>query len=415
MSRTVHIVGSGPAGLAAAKAAVAAGARVVLLDDNRSPGGQVWRGGPGAWNAPAADSLWHGLQDHPLFTHLRDAQVVAAIDPHTLLVETDAGGTCIGFERLILCTGAREVFVPFPGWTLPGVTGAGGLQALVKEGTPVRGRRVVIAGSGPLLLASAATALAAGAQVVAIVEHLPRATLARFGLGLALRHRGKLRQAAGLLARLRRVPYLTDALVVEAKGDDAIRSVIVATGRGRTEYECDFLGTGFGLAANTELGQSFGCAVEHGALRVDERQQTSVPHIHAAGECTGIGGVDKALAEGRVAGLAALDLPPSPQDLRALRQARDFAALLARHFAPRPALQALCQPGTIVCRCEDVTAAELRPYGTWREAKLATRVGMGPCQGSTCAAACELLFGWAPPPARIPILPASGAALAGIE
>lgn len=412
---TLHIVGSGPAGLAAAHAGVAAGARVVLIDDHRSPGGQVWRGGPGAWKAPAADALWHGLQDHPLFTHVRDAQVVGSIDAHTLLVETVAGGACIPFERLILCTGARERFVPFPGWTLPGVTGAGGLQALVKEGMPVRGRRVVIAGSGPLLLASAATALAAGAQVAAIVEHRPRAALARFAVGLALHHRSKLRQAAGLLARLRRVPYLADALVVEAAGGAALRGVSVATRRGRVEYECDFLGTGFGLAANTALAESLGCAIEHGALQVDERQRTSIPHLFAAGECTGIGGMDKALAEGRVAALAALDLVPSRQDLRALRQARAFAALLARHFAPRPALADLCQPGTIVCRCEDVTAAELRPYGSWREAKLATRVGMGPCQGSTCAAACEMLFGWAPTAARIPILPARGATLAHIE
>lgn len=415
MTATLHIVGSGPAGLAAAHAAVLAGAQVCLIDDNRAAGGQVWRGGPAAWNASIADALWAALREHPGFTHVRDTRVVGAVDACTLLLESEAGGACMPFERLLLCTGARERYVPFPGWTLPGVTGAGGLQALIKGGVPMSGRRVVVAGSGPLLLASAATALAAGAQVVAIVEHQPRAPLARFGLGLALRHHGKLRQALQLFARLRRVPYLTDALVVEAKGDQALHTVVVETARGRTAYDCDFLAAGFGLLPNTELGQAFGCAIEQGTLRVDERQQTTVPHIWAAGECTGIGGVDQALAEGRIAALHALGLAPSRADLRALRHSRDFAALLARHFAPRAALRALCRPDTIVCRCEDVTAAQLAPWRDWREAKLATRVGMGPCQGSTCAAACEQLFGWAPPTARIPILPASAGTLARIE
>ncbi|WUR14439.1 FAD-dependent oxidoreductase [[Empedobacter] haloabium] len=415
MNPTLHIVGSGPAGLAAAHAAVLGGAQVCLIDDHRAAGGQVWRGGPGTWNAPAADALWATLQDHPDFIHVRDTRVVGAADARTLLLESDAGGTRVPFERLLLCTGARERFVPFPGWTLPGVTGAGGLQALIKGGLPVRGRKVVVAGSGPLLLASATTALAAGAQVVAIVEHQPRAALARFGLGLALRHHDKLRQAAQLFAQLRPIPYLTDALVVEATGDATLRTIVVETARGRTAYDCDLLAAAFGLLPNTELGQAFGCAVERGALRVDERQQTTVPHIWAAGECTGGGGVDQALAQGRVAALHALGLAPSGADLRALRRAQDFAALLARHFAPRPAWRALCQPDTIVCRCEDVTAAELAPWRDWREAKLATRVGMGPCQGSTCAAACEQLFGWAPPAARIPILPARAATLASIE
>ncbi|AVR95648.1 FAD/NAD(P)-dependent oxidoreductase [Pseudoduganella armeniaca] len=415
MIPALHIVGSGPAGLAAAHAAVMAGAQVCLIDDNRAAGGQVWRGGPGAWNAPAADALWAALREHPGFTHVRDTRVVGAVDARTLLLEGDTGGACMPFERLLLCTGAREFLVPFPGWTLPGVTGAGGLQALVKGGMPVRGRRIVVAGSGPLLLASAATALAAGAQVLAIVEHQPRAALARFGLGLALRHHGKLHQALQLFARLRGVPYLTDALVVEAKGDEVLQTVVVETARGRTEYDCDFLAAGFGLLPNTELGQAFGCAIDAGALAVDERQQTTVPHIWAAGECTGVGGVDQARSEGRVAALCALGLAPSRADLRALRQSHHFAALLARHFAPRPALRALCRPGTIVCRCEDVTAAELMPWRDWREAKLATRVGMGPCQGSTCAAACALLFGWEPPAARIPILPANAGALASIE
>lgn len=149
---------------------------------------------------------------------------------------------------------------------------------------------------------------------------------------------------------------------------------------------------------------------------VDARLCTSVPHVWAAGECIGIGGVDKALAEGRVAALDALGLQPSPHDLTAVRRQRDFAVLLARHFAPRPALRELCRDDTIVCRCEDVTVARLRPWRDWRESKLATRVGMGACQGSTCGVACQMLFGWEPAAAgRLPLVPACAATLAGIE
>ena len=412
---TIHIVGSGPAGLAAALAALAAGAHVCLIDDNQAPGGQVWRGGPATWGDARGAALWRALENHPRFTHLQGAAIVGCVDRHTLLMERDGGGTCVPFERLILCTGARERFVPFPGWTLPGVMGAGGLQALVKGGMPLRGRRVVIAGTGPLLLAAAATALQAGAQVAAIVEHQPASSLARFGIALAVRHRGKLRQAAGLFYRLTKIPYRTDALVVEATGQDALQGVVVQASHGRVEYRCDILGAGFGLCANTELGQALGCVTVDEALQVDAHQRTSVPHVWAAGECTGIGGVDKALAEGRVAALAALGLQPAPRDLAAVRRQRDFAALLARHFAPRAALRELCRDDTIVCRCEDVTAAPLRHYQDWRAAKLGTRVGMGACQGSTCGPACRMLFGWGPDGGRLSLLPACAGTLARIE
>lgn len=411
----LHIVGSGPAGLAAAHAAITAGAHVCLIDDNHTPGGQVWRGGPATWTDGPAAALWRALQGHPRFTHVQGAAIVGCVDARTLLMEGDAGGTCVPFERLVLCTGARERFVPFPGWTLPGVMGAGGLQALVKGGMPLRGRRVVIAGTGPLLLAAAATALQAGAHVAAIVENQPLSSLARFGTALALRHRGKLLQAAGLFYRLRKVPYLTDALVVEATGQNALRGVVIQAGHDRVEYPCDVLGAGFGLCANTELGQALGCATADGALQVDAGQRTSVPHVWAAGECTGIGGVDKALAEGRVAALEALGLQPSARDLAAVRRQRDFAALLARHFAPRPALRELCRDDTIVCRCEDVTVARLRPWRDWREAKLATRVGMGACQGSTCGPACRMLFAWGPDEGRLPLAPACAGTLAQVE
>nr|WP_229421026.1 FAD/NAD(P)-binding oxidoreductase [Telluria antibiotica] len=411
----LHIVGSGPAGLAAAHAALDAGAAVCLIDDNHAPGGQIWRGGPGRWTDARATRMWTALHDHPRFTHLAGTQVIGCADANTLLVEAADGGATIPFQRLLLCTGARELSLPFPGWTLPGVTGAGGLQALIKGGMPVRDRTVVVAGTGPLLLATAATALQAGARVAAIVEHQPWSRLGGFGLALLARHKAKFAQAVSLFAALRTVPYVTGARIVAAAGDDILRGVTVTVQGRETHYACDFLGAGFGLVPNTDLGRALGCATADGAILVDAMQKTSRANVWAAGECTGIGGVDKAVAEGRRAALAALGLHPAARDAPALRAAHAFAGLLARTFAPNDALKTMYRPDTIVCRCEDVTAAQLLPHRDWREAKLATRVGMGPCQGKTCGPACAFLFGWTPPDSRIPILPASARALSSIE
>ncbi|WP_322400833.1 FAD/NAD(P)-binding oxidoreductase [Massilia luteola] len=413
--KVLHIVGSGPAGLAAAQAALDAGAKVCLIDDNHAPGGQIWRGGPARWTDARALDFWKTLHGHPDFTHMQDAQVIGCVDANTLLLEMEGRGVPVGFERLVLCAGARELALPFPGWTLPGVTGAGGLQALIKGGMPVAGRRVVVAGSGPLLLATALTAARAGAQVAAVVEHQPLARLAAFGLKLLSRHRKKFVQAASLFAALRGVPYVTGAQIVAARGGDTLRSVAVRAGSRQTEYACDFLAAGFGLVPNTDLARALRCDIADGAVRVDGLLRTSRADVWAAGECTGIGGVDKAVAEGRIAALDALCLRPSARDMPGLRTARAFAALLARTFAPDAALRAMCQRDTIVCRCEDVPAASLLPHRDWREAKLATRVGMGPCQGKTCGPACEFLYGWPRHDVRIPIMPASARALSQIE
>jgi len=407
----LHIVGSGPAGLSAARTALDAGARICLIDDNHAPGGQIWRGGPARWTDARARDAWDALRDHPDCTIMQDAQVIGCGDAGTLLVETGGRGVSVPFERVVLCAGSRELALPFPGWTLPGVTGAGGLQALIKGGMPVCGRRVVVAGSGPLLLATASTALRAGAHVAAIVEHQPWSRLSAFGLGLLSRHGKKFLQAASLFAELRGIPYVTGALLVEARGEDVLRGIVVRAGGRDVEYACDFLAAGFGLVPNTDLARALRCDIVDGAVKVDGGQRTSRANIWAAGECTGIGGVDKAVTEGRIAALDALGLAPSGRDLPLRRTAHAFAALLARTFAPDASLQAMCGPETIVCRCEDVTLARLLPHRDWREAKLATRVGMGPCQGKTCGAACAFLFGWSHEDARTPIMPATARAL----
>ena len=178
----VLVVGAGPAGMAAAVAAAASGASVVVIDDNPVPGGQIWRDGPGASLPPEARHWREALARHANIRVRSGTRVVAAPASHELLLEDAEGATRMQWKKLILCTGARELLLPFPGWTLPGVTGAGGLQALIKAGLPVEGERIVVAGSGPLLLAAAATAKAAGAQVLRIAEQAAFASVAALSL-----------------------------------------------------------------------------------------------------------------------------------------------------------------------------------------------------------------------------------------
>ena len=415
MSRPLTVVlGAGPAGLAAAEAASRGGNAVVLVDDNPDPGGQIWRGGPDQWKDKRADALWTALLGRAEVRLLSGARLVATSGANMLLLETATGAIELPWQRLILCTGARELLLPFPGWTLPGVTGAGGMQALIKAGMPVAGKRVLVAGSGPLLLAVANSVRRHGGEVLAIAERRSTRELGRFLFRLALHHPGKLRQAFQLRASLRGIPYLHGATVREALGAARLSQVSVSHAGALKNFGCDFLACGFGLLPATEVAQLFGCRLDQGSVAVDARQRSSVAQVWAAGESTGIGGLDKALAEGAIAGLDACGETPSAHERRVLVAAQDFAHLLARAFTPDSGLQQLCHPSTIVCRCEDVRAEQLTLHGNWRSAKLQTRVGMGACQGRVCGAACRFLYGWESMDTRPPVFPARAATLAAV-
>jgi NADPH-dependent 2,4-dienoyl-CoA reductase/sulfur reductase-like enzyme len=409
----VLVIGAGPAGMAAALAAAQSGACIVIIDDNPAPGGQIWRDGPHA-DLPAAAMQWRDAIARAANIRLvSGARVVAAPAPCELLLENAGRGWRMAWKKLILCTGARELLLPFPGWTLPGVTGAGGLQALVKSGLPVKGERIVIAGSGPLLLAAAATATRAGAQVVRIAEQAGLKAVAGFAAQLA-RWPGKAMQSLDLFS----TAYRTGSHVLSAQGESRLVSVRLRRGAsGVEDIVCDRVACGFGLVPNTELGQHLGCAVvtRHGstALAVDAAQATSVPGIYAAGENTGVGGSDRALVQGAIAGHAAVGATAQADTLRPQLTRWDaFAAALHHSFALTEALRRLAAPDTLVCRCEDVAHGALAHRQGWTDAKLHTRCGMGACQGRVCGAAAQFLFGWTPPAPRPPLSPARIATLA---
>ncbi len=414
MGETRHVcellvVGAGPAGLAAAYRAATNGLRVIVVDDNPAAGGQIWRGEHSKPKSAEAQ-IWFERIRSVEIEFVSGARVFQKGEGKRLLAEMPKGVAEFAFEKVVLATGARERFLPFPGWTLPNVKGAGGLQALVKTGLPIEGKRVVVAGSGPLLLAVAGYLREQGAEVLLIAEQAPLLKLVRFGFGVV--SVGKLSQAWGLRKTFSRKgakaqsKYLSGCWVVEAHGEEKLESVTLVRGGKRWTVECDYLACGFHLVPNVELAELLGCAVEKGSVTVDPLQQTTVQGVYSAGESTGIGGLELSIVEGEIAGLAAAGKHEAALELFAVREKqRKFAHLLNRTFALRHELRSLVAPDTIVCRCEDVTFERLRAHDSWRAAKLQTRCGMGPCQGRVCGGAVEFLFGWRAESVRPPVLP----------
>jgi NADPH-dependent 2,4-dienoyl-CoA reductase/sulfur reductase-like enzyme len=396
--------------VAAACRVAESGAKTVVLDEGAPPGGQIHRHRPNREPPEAArpwlDRLARSRAIVRSATSVFDAVRRAA---GWRLCAEGPGGTCrIDAGALVLATGARELFLPFPGWTLPGVMGAGGAQALWKSGGSIRGRTAVVAGSGPLLLAVGASLARAGANVAVVAEQALRGSLLRFAGGL-VRFPGKLVEAARYRAGFFAAAYRAGTWVAEARGGGRLESVALTDGVDRFEIRCDIAAIGYGLVPNTELPRLLGCEIRGGTVVVDSRQQTSVPGVFCAGEPCGVAGLDVAVAEGELAGLAAAGHAAPSAEARRLSATRSrgrrLAVVMDATFRPREELRSLARADTIVCRCEDVRLAALAPFAGIREAKLSTRAGMGPCQGRVCGPALAFLFGWDSDTVRPPIKP----------
>ena len=399
----IVVVGGGPGGIAAATVAAECGARVAILDDSPWLGGQIWRGFPRQRAAPAR--LWLQRLEHSGVTPMTGTCVIAAPARGCLLAESQAHSLTICWKRLIIATGARELFLPFPGWHLPGVIGPGGLLGLAKNGWPVRNKRIVVAGSGPLLLAAAAGFGKLGAALISINEQTPVTTLRRFALQL-VRFPTRLSQALQLRVFTRGAPYRPGVWPVRADGEQTVRRVTLTDGLKTWTEDCDILACAFGLTPNVELPLAVGCGLDGEFVAVDEFQQATMEHVYCAGELTGIGGSECAQIEGQIAGYSAAGQQDQARSLfRCRARHHGFRSHLLRAFALRPEVIALADDATILCRCEDVTLGTVRRFASWREAKLHSRCGMGPCQGRICGAATKSILGWAAESIRPPIVP----------
>jgi len=407
----IVVVGAGPAGLAAATAAARSGKRVALLDENAKAGGQIWRSGLSethpnhARESAIASFKASGAE---MFAGRQVVNTGPASELHAW-VDTRQVLESFTFGSLIIATGARERFLPFPGWTLPGVFGAGGLQALVRGGYDVRGKRVVVAGTGPLLLAVAAHLKDDGAEIVSINEQAPIDRLMRFGFVL-LFHPEKIVQGFNFRVATAGVPYRMNSWPVEAEGVDALTGVQLTDGSRTWTERCDLLACGFHLVPNIELPLLLGCKITDGAVHVDKNQQTSIESVYCAGEPAGIAGVEAAILQGKIAGLAASGAVGAASGLYRRRDSQiAFGRAMSTAFALRKELLSIAKPDTIVCRCEDVRFGQLQAHavsdGSWTDAKLQTRCGMGPCQGRVCGPALETLFNWRNSSVRPPLFP----------
>jgi NADPH-dependent 2,4-dienoyl-CoA reductase/sulfur reductase-like enzyme len=407
----VLVIGAGPAGIAAATAAAENGCKVIVLDDNVTAGGQIWRGATVSSAGPRDAAKQRAME--------RLQRSGAEVLNGRSVFSADASGTVqtlqetasdslveqFHFEKLVLTTGARERFLPFPGWTLPGVFGAGGLQALVKGGYSVAGKKIVVAGTGPLLLAVAAHLAEDGAVISSVLEQATFAKLAPFAASLWT-HPAKLVQGARFRGKLWKTPYRAGCWVIEAIAGSGQRleAVRVTDGTRTWTEPCDLLACGYHLVPNTEIAALLGCTFRESFVQVDSAQRTSLPNVFCAGEPAGIAGLEAALVQGEIAGLACAGRSHATLQRRAAAE-HAFGNRMEKAFALRAELRSLPHPDTIVCRCEDVPFARLQGHQGWTDAKLQTRCGMGPCQGRICGPAIEQLLGWRPVSIRQPLFP----------
>jgi D-hydroxyproline dehydrogenase subunit alpha len=361
-----------------------------------------------------------------LLAAVRDAGVTlspetlvwGSFEPGTLSIARKGVAGVVRARAIVVASGAYERAIAFPGWDLPGVMTPGGAQTLVKNQGIAPGGRTVLAGSGPFLLAVARTLIGAGAKPAAIYEatrplewlrHAPRLWGHWDRIGEALHYRRLLGEAA--------VPIRFGRIVVRAEGSPALERVVLmrCDGEGRPlpgteEVEpADTLCVGYGFVPSVQLTRLLGCAHRYAARRGgwvpehDDSMETGVQGVYVAGEVAGIGGAYAALAEGRLAGLAAarrLGLRVTDADLvtaRGERAARRrFGELVNDVFALKPGVYDPIASDTLVCRCEEITAGQVREAAAgWGPdvnfVKGVTRCGMGYCQGRICGGMVEEL------------------------
>lgn len=408
----VAIIGGGPAGQAAALALGGRGLSIAVIDEQMRPGGQILRQPPADFTVAnwlsgrSYTSLKRQLAQFMLLADVRwfGGHSVIGLQAGSILASGPDGVRTITADHILIAAGCQDLAVPLPGWTLPGVYAAGGIQAFIKSQQLLVGARVLLAGTHPLQLVIAAQIVAAGGTVAAVLFAQTRAAMigaiARHPLTM-LRRAPDLLAAAAAMATLARAgtPVHYGVGVSALTGGDRVTGAATDAG----DIACDAAGLCYGFVpqsalprmAGTEtvaVGPAGGWACVH-----DEWMRTSVPGLYAAGETVGVAGAAAAQAGGTLAGLGiALDLgliDPRTAD-RAARAARSS---LARHRAFASLLDAIADPrrhfptpdrDTVVCRCEDVEHAPLAEAvaggGSTNAIKLATRCGMGACQGRNC-------------------------------
>jgi NADPH-dependent 2,4-dienoyl-CoA reductase/sulfur reductase-like enzyme len=449
------IVGAGPAGLAAAVEARARGLGVALLDEQAAPGGQIYRGVDAAGaksRAVLGEDYAAGAALTRAFAASGAQHVAGAAvwnvsrDREVNFLQQGANRSLQG-RHIVLASGAMERPFPVPGWTLPGVMGAGAAQILYKSAGALPSEPVVLAGCGPLLYLLASQYLAAGVKLKAVVHTTTASAYLRAARHLpgALRGWRDLRKGLRMLEHLRsqRVPVYAGAAEFAIEGTDHAEAIRFRHGGKSHRIASSLVLLHQGVVPNTQL--SWALRAPH---RWDDAQLCWVPEtdghgqiedtgIYLAGDCRGIVGAKASASQGRLAAIA-IASKLRPDAGKALQQ-REHAvrAELREQVQIRPFLDALYRPAAshrspqddsvIVCRCEEVTAGQIRNYAQLgcqgpNQTKAFGRCGMGPCQGRLCGLTVTELLAEARgvPPAEVgyyrirpPIKPVTLGELAG--
>lgn len=415
----VVIVGAGPAGIRAAETLAAAGLRPTVIDEGARAGGQIYRRPPDGFTRPPATlygsqagkavalhTAFDGLVAAGRIVHLPRHSVVALADG-TLHAMGDGGIRRIGCDRLILATGATDRLAPVPGWQAPGVYSLGAMQIALKAQGVAMGRRIVLAGSGPLLTLLATQLRKAGAEIAAVLDTAGmRGQIAALP-DLAVRPSFAL-QGLAMRARLGRLYHAGVVLEGVEASDTGVTAVRWKDAGGRSRRTaCDAVGLGWHLKAETQLADLAGCRFAYDAtwsqwLPCADRMGRAGDGVYLAGDGVRLLGADGAEVAGRLAAAACLsDLglpgPDVAADLKRLDRLERFARGIARAF-PWPADQVRALPDdTVLCRCEGITAGSVREMAAYGGAeanrvKSLGRAGMGRCQGRYCQlAAADLI------------------------
>ncbi|MGE8159139.1 FAD-dependent oxidoreductase [Paraburkholderia sp. NPDC080076] len=429
--RRIVIVGAGPAGVRAAETLVAAGVKPIVIDENARWGGQIYRQPPANGGFERSKKTLYGFEAHKAEAlHSTMAALLPHLDyrPDTLawaceacrLDTLHAGRELrVPFSHLIIASGATDRVLPVPGWTLPGVYTLGAAQVALKAQGCAIGRRVVLAGTGPLLYLVAYQYVKAGAQVVAVLDTSPLSQqiaaapkLARLPSTFAkgLYYVGWLKTHGVRIER--------NVTLVGIRGVDGVQALEWRASREDSPTEtiaCDAVGVSFGLKPETQLADLAGCRFRFDATNrcwlpeVDPAGRSSVRGLYLAGDGAGIAGADAAELAGRRAALALLDdlgiahprgpgMPDAESIERSLKRIAVFREGIETAFAPPAKCASQWPDDMTVCRCEEVDAGTLRRCIRDGEAneinrlKALTRVGMGRCQGRMCGEAALTLL-----------------------
>jgi NADPH-dependent 2,4-dienoyl-CoA reductase/sulfur reductase-like enzyme len=426
------VVGAGPAGMAAALELSRYDVNTAVIDEGEAPGGQVYRRIPAAFKETSAKRMTHRqragrrltqafLQPNEKMTIFSQSSIWGSFEPHSLNVLHSDQILKLSYQKLIICEGANKRFIPFPGWTLPGVMSIGGMQKLLRHQRLIPGKRILLAGTGPLLIAAAAELIQSGANMAGVLEAAKLLEISPL-ISEMFRQKGLLEESiVNVIPLLKNRKLLQRrSCIVEAHGKDRVEAVTICqldddwrpVAASKKVVKTDAVGIGFGFKPGGRLSRLCGCKHYFDSKKggfvpiLDAYQAADQADIYVAGDAAGIGGATMAEIQGGIAGVhAACSLgrisknrfgPLIQPLLKSKERVAQYSRKLEQIYRPRDAIYQTITPETIICRCEGVTAGEIWEQMEKGRLDLTSlkpaRLGMGPCQGRGCESiAAELL------------------------